>query len=143
MRISVTPDGIVLVDGEARAVAPALPTGTRAMHFDGEVGFAETAAGIIPRDYEAFQPWLDAWTTAAIPASPRVIAPLEFLLRFTAAERTAIRAAAAASPELADWIDQARFAREIELDAPTTAAGLNALVAAGLLTAERRAAVLG
>ena len=68
--------------------------------------------------------------------------PLEFLLRFTAAERTAIRAAAAVSPELADWIDQARFAREIELDAPTTAAGLDALVAAGLLTAERRAVVL-
>ena len=142
MRISVTPDGVVLVDGEARAVALALPAGIRAMHWDGEVGFAETASGSSPRDLDDFQPWLDAWTAAANPASPRVIAPLEFLLRFTAAERTAIRAAAAVSPELADWIDQARFAREIELDAPTTAAGLDALVAAVLLTGERRAAVL-
>jgi hypothetical protein len=131
-----------LVDGEARAVALPLPAGTRAMHFDGEVGFAERVDGTAPFDLDDFQPWLDAWTAAANPASPRVIAPLEFLLRFTAGERTAIRAAAAASPELADWIDQARFAREIELDAPTTAAGLDALVAAGLLTAERRAAVL-
>jgi hypothetical protein len=72
----------------------------------------------------------------------RVIPPLEFLQRFTPEERTAIRAASAVSADLADWIDQARFAREIDLDAPTTAAGLDALVAAGLLTAERRAAVL-
>jgi hypothetical protein len=113
------------------------------MHWDGEVGFAETAAGVSPRDLHDFQPWLEAWTASANPASPRVIAPLEFLLRFTAAERTAIRAAAAISPELADWIDQARFAREIDLDAPTTATGIDALVAAGLLTVERRAAVLG
>jgi hypothetical protein len=59
------------------------------------------------------------------PAARRVIPPLEFLQCFTPEERAAIRAAAAASPELADWIDQARFAREIELDAPTTAAGLD------------------
>ena len=142
MRISVTPDGIVLVDGEARAVALALPAGTRAMHWDGEVGFAETASGLSSRDLDDLKPWLDAWTAAAVPASPRVIAPLEFLLRFTAAERTTIRAAAAASPELADWTDQARFAQEIDLDAPATAAGLDVLVVAGLLTAERRVAVL-
>lgn len=141
MRISVTPDGIVLVDGEARAVALPLPSGIRAMHWDGEVGFAERGDGTAPLDLDDFQPWLDAWTAAASPASPRVIAPLEFLLRFTGAERTAVRAAATVSPELADWIDQARFAREIDLDAPTTAAGLDALVAAGLLTADRRAAV--
>jgi hypothetical protein len=90
-------------------------------------------------------PYATRWDGSAFvsaPAARRIIPPLEFLQRFTAAERTTIRAAAAASPELADWIDQARFAREIDLDAPTTAAGLDALVAAGLLTAERRAAVL-
>jgi hypothetical protein len=90
-------------------------------------------------------PYATRWDgNAFVPAPParRIIPPLEFLQRFTAAERAAIRAAAAASPDLADWIDQARFAREIELDGPATAAGLDALVAAGLLTAERRAAVL-
>ncbi|MCX8003357.1 MAG: hypothetical protein N2688_00115 [Burkholderiaceae bacterium] len=130
------------MDGEARAVGMTLPPGVRAMHWDGEVGFAETAAGMAIRDEHDFEPWLDAWTAAADPASPRVIAPLEFLLRFTFAERAAIRAAAAVSPELADWIDRARFAREIDLDSPLTAAGLDALVAAGLLTVERKAAVL-
>jgi hypothetical protein len=82
--------------------------------------------------------------SAFVPAPParRVIPPLEFLQRFTAAERTAIRAAAASNAELADWIDQARFAREIELDAATTIAGLDALVAAGLISAARKAAVL-
>jgi hypothetical protein len=61
-----------------------------------------------------------------VPALPvrRVIAPLEFLQRFAPAGHAAIRAAAATSPQLADWIDQARFAREMEFDAPTTGAGL-------------------
>lgn len=83
--------------------------------------------------------------SAFVPAPParRIIPPLEFLQRFTVAERTAIRAAAGSHADLADWIDQARFAREIELDAVTTIAGLDALVAAGLLTPARKAAVLG
>ena len=96
-------------------------------------------------DGTGITPYATRWDGSdfvAAPAVHRIIPPLEFLQRFTAAERAAIRAAATASPELADWIDQARFAREIELDAPTTAAGLDALVAAGLLTAERRAVVL-
>lgn len=96
-------------------------------------------------DGNGITPYTTRWDgTVFVPAPParRVIPPLEFLQRFTAAERAAIRAAAAASPELADWIDQARFAREIELDAATTLAGLDALVAAGLLSAARRAAVL-
>jgi len=76
------------------------------------------------------------------PAARRIIPSLEFLPRITAADRAAIRAAAAVSPELADWIDRARFARGIDLDAPTKAAGLDAPVGAGLPTAERRAASL-
>jgi hypothetical protein len=76
------------------------------------------------------------------PAVRRVIAPLEFLQRFTPGERAAIRATAATSAALADRIDQARLAREIDLDAAATIAELDALVAAGLLTAERRPAVL-
>jgi hypothetical protein len=98
---------------------------------------AGDAAGIAP--YTTRQ---DSSAFVSAPAARRVIPPLEFLQRFTAAERTTIRAAAAASPELADWIDQARFAREIDLDAPTTAAGLDALVGAGLLPVDRKAAVL-
>lgn len=94
-------------------------------------------AGVVP--YAAR--W-DGSTFVPAPSARRIIPPLEFLQRFTPEERTAIRAAAAVNAELADWIDQARFAREIDLDAPNTAAGLDALAAAGLLTVERRAVVL-
>lgn len=88
---------------------------------------------------DARQVWLfPGWSPA--PADQR-IAPLAFLRRFTAAERATIRAAAAASPELADWVDQSRTAREIELGHPQTLAGLDALVAAGLISQARRAAI--
>lgn len=96
-------------------------------------------------DGAGITPYATRWDGSAFvpaPAARRVIAPLEFLQRFTPEERASIRAAAAASPELADWIDQARFAREIDLDATATIAGIVALVAAGLLTTERKAAVL-
>ncbi len=113
--------------------------------FDALFPIVSTLGWIEAGDGNGITPNTTRWNGNAFvpaPSARRIIPPLEFLQRFTAAERTAIRAAAAASPDLADWIDQARFAREIELDAPTTAAGLDALVAAGLLTAERKAAVL-
>lgn len=142
MRISVTPDGDVVVDGQARAVALPRPPGTRAMHWDGEVGYAETASGPSPRELADFQPWLDAWTEAGLPPPPATkIRPMAFMQRFTATERSALRAAAAASDDLADWLDFTRAAQEIDLAAPLTAAGLDALVAAGLITAARREAI--
>jgi hypothetical protein len=113
--------------------------------FDAVFPIVDALEWIEAGDTAGIEPYATRWdgsVFAAAPAARRVIPPLEFLQRFTPEERTAIRAASAVSPDLADWIDQARFAREIELDAPTTAAGLDALVAAGLLTAERRAAVL-
>ena len=51
----------VLVDGEARAVALPLPSGIRAMHWDGEVGFAERGDGtapVFPREAEFALPGL-------------------------------------------------------------------------------------
>ena len=68
--------------------------------------------------------------------------PAERLAGITAAERTAIRATAAATPELADWIDQARLVREIELDAAAAAARFGALAAGAPPTTERRRALL-
>jgi hypothetical protein len=53
-------------------------------------------------------------------------------------QRAAIRVAATADPELADWIDRAGFARQIDRDALTSAAELDALVAARVLSRERR-----
>jgi hypothetical protein len=144
MRISVTPDGAVVVDGDARQVALALPAGTRAMQWDGQVGYAETATGLVHKDLADFQPWLDAWTAVGpspLPP-PTVISPLAFIERFTGAERAAIRAAAAVNNDVADWIDRARFSREIDLASVLTVQGMAALVDAGLLTSGRRDSIL-
>jgi hypothetical protein len=90
---------------------------------------------------DARQAWqFPGWS--APPARSGEIAPLAFIARFTAAERAAIRAAAAGSAELADWLDRARFARVIDLAAAETVAGMNALVAAGLLSGARRKHIL-
>jgi hypothetical protein len=90
---------------------------------------------------DARQVWqFPGWS--APPAASAEIAPLAFFQRFTAPERAAIRAAAAASADLADWNDRARFARVIDLAAAETVAGMAALVAGGLLTSARRDAIL-
>lgn len=75
-------------------------------------------------------------------APDRVITRLAYLRRFTQSERVAIREAAQASMALADYLALLELAQEVDLDDPDTAAGVNALVAAGLLTPERGAEVL-
>ncbi len=85
-----------------------------------------TLEGAEAGDAEGIVPYATRWDGSGFvpaPAARRVIAPLEFLQRFSTEERAAIRAAAAASPGLADWIDLARFAREIDLDATPTRQG--------------------
>jgi hypothetical protein len=95
------------------------------------------ATEVLAAPVDARQVWqFPGWS--APPAPSAEIAPLAFIARFTAAERAAIRAAAAVSAELADWLDRARFARVIDLAAAETVAGMNALVAVGLLSGVRR-----
>jgi hypothetical protein len=107
--------------------------------FDGaEPPGGATEVASAPGD--ARQVWQFPGWSAAPPWSE--IAPLAFIARFTAPERAAVRAAAAASADLADWLDRARFARVIDLAADETIAGMAALVAAGLLTGGRRDAIL-
>lgn len=72
----------------------------------------------------------------------RVCTPLTFLERFTPAERAAIRRAARQDDELEDWLDLLRAAQEIDLDDPRTRAGMQALVNARLLSAQRAEEVL-
>jgi hypothetical protein len=72
---------------------------------------------------------------------------LTFLERFSQAERIAIRQAASGASadalELADWLDMLRVAKNVSAADPRTEAGMAALVAAGLLSAERRDEILG
>jgi hypothetical protein len=87
-------------------------------------------------------------------SSPRFISPepqpvhrqwtaYEFLLRFTAGERAAFRAAAITDPQVADFQQLAQAAQEIRSDDPMTIAGMDYLVSVGLLSSERRAEILG
>ncbi|WP_291299282.1 hypothetical protein [Elioraea sp.] len=64
MRVSVSADGMVVVDGVGAACAVTLPSGVRALHWDGEVGFEERDAGSTPVDLDAFGPYLAAWRQA-------------------------------------------------------------------------------
>jgi hypothetical protein len=89
-----------------------------------------------------------AWKARAseAPAS-RIISPLEFRRRFTAAERAAIttaagQAAAGGNPQLQMWMDDLAAAGEVDLDNADVAAGIAALAGAGLLTTARGAEVL-
>ena len=68
--------------------------------------------------------------------------PRDFLQLFTLAERKAIRTASKTDDDVADWFALAQVPEPIRLQHPTTLAGLEFLVAKGLLTAQRKAAIL-
>ncbi len=72
--------------------------------------------------------------------------PLEFLERFTQAERITIRQAASGNSqgalELADWLDLLRASMAVIADDSRTVAGMQALVTAGLLTEQRKSEIL-
>lgn len=69
--------------------------------------------------------------------SPRVSTSLQFMDRFTEAEQLAIVSATMVVPQVKLWYDRMIAATEIAYKDPRTLAGLQALVAGGLLTAER------
>ena len=72
----------------------------------------------------------------------RDLTSLEFRELFTDAEQVAGVSATMASPVVKLWYDKMLAAMNITLSDPRTAAGLDALVAAGLLTAERKAEIV-
>lgn len=88
----------------------------------------------------------DSDTFTPPPAPPdygQTVTAREFLLRFTASERKAIRQAAKTDEDVADWFAVAQVPEPIRLKHPTTLAGLDFLVAKGLLTASRKDAITG
>lgn len=81
------------------------------------------------------------------PAPIRRITPLAFRRRFPPGARGAItlaaaQALAAGDPTLQVWLDDLAACRVVDLDDPETRAGLDALVGAGLLTAEQAEAAV-
>ena len=86
---------------------------------------------------------LDAFTAPAPPADwGRQVDAREFLLRFTREERKAIRIMAESDADVADWLDLAQVPVPIRLKHPITLAGLDALVAKGILSAERKSQII-
>jgi hypothetical protein len=73
---------------------------------------------------------------------PAAISYAAFRALFTAPENQAIMTAALGNASLLDWVLQAAGAGEINLSDPKVKAGLDAIVAAGLLTADRETAIL-
>lgn len=81
----------------------------------------------------------------APPASvtPQQWTAYQFLLRFTAEERAAFRAASLTDTNVADFQQLAQAAQEIINNDPMTVAGMNYLVSVGLLTESRKNEILG
>lgn len=68
---------------------------------------------------------------------------LDFLRRFTPAERIGIRTARATNPVLNDLFSMLEQATTVRSNAPDLIAGLGYIVSLGLLTPARRDAILG
>lgn len=68
--------------------------------------------------------------------------PIEFLERFTADEQLAITTASMQSPQVRLWYDKMLGARFIDIADPRVIAGVDSLIAAGLIAPSRKAALL-
>jgi hypothetical protein len=79
-----------------------------------------------------------------IVATPRVrtLTKLAYMNRFTDAELAAIYTTAKSNVHVEVWLDKFKLAEEINLDDPSTIAGVQALEAAGLLAQGRSAEIL-
>lgn len=89
-----------------------------------------------PEEIAAIQPSPELET-----AAPRFV-PLDFLDLFTEAEQLAVAQAAMENAQVKLWYDRMLAATYITIDDLRVSAGLDALVGAGLLTAQRKAAVV-
>lgn len=67
---------------------------------------------------------------------------LEFLERFTETEQLAVVSATMANAKVKLWYDKLLAAEYVDLTDPRTEAGIDALVAAELIAAERKAALM-
>jgi hypothetical protein len=131
-----------------KAIGPGFATELKAagllgQHFSWQPdGTLEFFADTPPAIVAAVQAVYAAHDPAAAAPPPRQLAPLDFMALFTEAELEAIVAATIQTAAIKLWYDRMLAARYIDLDDPLTSAGLDALVAAGLLTAARTASVL-
>lgn len=101
-------------------------------HEHGRSLFARACAG----DFGAIGPYV------AAPVIPRSLSSLQFIERFTESEQLAIVTASMQVPAIKLWYDKLLSASDVVQTDPRLIAGMDALVAAGLITAERSVEVL-
>lgn len=109
---------------------------------EGKITYPDDRTGDV-QGLSGFQAAYDAEVAAAASAIVhREMQFRDFMDLFTEAEQMAIMAAAQVSVPFALWIARAQGGPTMSLDHPDTAQGLQDLVDAELLTAERRSEVL-
>ena len=105
-------------------------------------------AAYVPRDAagNALTPTLDAAQTVPVYApaapAPTTIAPLDFMARLTASEQTAITTAGQSNAQVMLFLLKLAGAQQVDATDPLTIAGVNAMVAANLLTQVRATQIL-
>ena len=103
-------------------------------------GLAKKVFPAAPADGSPWNAGTLTWDAAPTPVV--ALTPGAFLQRFTADERIAIRGQRAADAYVDDFLDLLSHATEVRSDDRDVIDGLDRLVAAGLLTGERRAEIL-
>lgn len=95
-------------------------------------------------DCQAYLVWLQTNTPNPYvpPPPPAVLTYSQFINLFTPTEQTQILAGAVNNPGLLNWLLQAAGAGELSLEHDRTKAGLDALVAANLISPQREAQIL-
>lgn len=88
----------------------------------------------------AFRP---GQTPRFVDVSPKTFTAYQFLQRFTDAELLAVRSRSAFDHVTWRFLTLATAAQEVVSDDPVTVAGMDYLVSVGILTAARKAEILG
>jgi hypothetical protein len=84
----------------------------------------------------------DAAMVAAKEKAARSVDPLDFMERFTDTEQLAVAEATMVNAQVKLWYDKMLAAKKVNFDDTRTQAGMTALVAAGIITAERSVEIL-
>lgn len=126
-------ENVVVVD---EAMEWSTPVGSQLVEIDGR-------SASIGWSYDASQ---DVFIQPEVPPTVETpvlsCTPLQFVDRFTDDEQLAIVSATMSNPAVKLWYDKLLAAQEVVFADPRLSAGLDNLVAAGLITAERKAQIL-